>query len=114
MGHYQSGCPYKKRPANSCFRCWEVGHAHRACPNPKRELNIPNQRPALADYDLDALSRCHIPDVSPEVNDAAMRTDAQIITPERRSPEVPDASRELVSDDPEEIHRTVAVHESLT
>lgn len=37
-GHYQSKCPYEKRPMNACFKCWKPGHGHRNCPNPKKIL----------------------------------------------------------------------------
>lgn len=36
--HYQSACPFPQRPSGSCFRCWEHGHDHRSCVNPKKVL----------------------------------------------------------------------------
>ncbi|XP_065354978.1 uncharacterized protein LOC135949365 [Calliphora vicina] len=38
MGHFQSKCPYDKRPDGSCFRCWQMGHDHRNCTYPKKLL----------------------------------------------------------------------------
>ncbi|XP_055914338.1 uncharacterized protein LOC129947703 [Eupeodes corollae] len=50
MGHYQSKCPYEKRPDSSCFRCWKIGHDHRSCPNPKKMLKpVKNTAAAVAD-----------------------------------------------------------------
>lgn len=45
-GHYQSACPYERRPTNSCFNCWGTGHTFRFCPNPKKIL--PTTRMAAA------------------------------------------------------------------
>ena len=48
LGHYQSRCPYEKRPSNSCFKCWGMGHSHRECPNPQRILLHSNSRVPIA------------------------------------------------------------------
>lgn len=47
-GHYQSKCPYEKRPAGTCFRCWKAGHDHFNCPNPKKILVAMNNAVAAA------------------------------------------------------------------
>ncbi|XP_055308209.1 uncharacterized protein LOC129572291 [Sitodiplosis mosellana] len=33
FGHYQSACPKPKRPEGSCFRCGQMDHIYKNCPN---------------------------------------------------------------------------------
>lgn len=46
-GHYQSACPYAKRPSDSCFKCWKTGHKATVCPGPRKILT-PSAQSAAA------------------------------------------------------------------
>lgn len=61
-GHYQTKCPYEKRPQNVCFNCWMPGHRHTECTNAKRvqkkisDVAPPRSTTVAAHVDDDDLS----------------------------------------------------------